>query len=225
MYFQARLLEIGPGTGQATLPLARRGYDITAIELGSGLAGVARRELQAYPNVCILTGAFEDVVLPDHAFDLVYAATAFHWVRPEVRFTKPCRLLKPNGYLAIIHTHHVSDEHGDAFFRACQAVYDKYYTHDNVGKPTLRALAAVEAAELDTALFKLVDFARFSMVVHYSAHEYAQLLNTYSPTLALPEDKRRGFLTDMAALIDRDFGGRIAKYFVMSLTTAAPVNR
>ena len=31
---RARVLEIGPGTGQATLPLAQRGYELTAVELG-----------------------------------------------------------------------------------------------------------------------------------------------------------------------------------------------
>src|SRR3989344_4893464 len=75
----SHLLEIGPGTGQATKPLAERVYAITAVELGKELAAVARTELKQYPQVEIITGAFEDVELPANSFDLVYSATAFHW--------------------------------------------------------------------------------------------------------------------------------------------------
>jgi SAM-dependent methyltransferase len=219
----ARVVEIGPGTGQATEPLARRGYDITAIELGSRLAEIARQELRRYPNVRVVTGAFEDVALPDHAFDLVLAATALHWIAPDARFAKPHRLLKPSGRLAIIHTHHVSDECGDAYFHASQALYDKYYPRGDQDAPTLPAPDDVQAADFDPALFRLTAFARFPMDVEYTAGEYARLLNTYSPTLALPEDQRRGFLADIAALIERKFGGRFTKRLVMSLTVAEPI--
>jgi 16S rRNA A1518/A1519 N6-dimethyltransferase RsmA/KsgA/DIM1 with predicted DNA glycosylase/AP lyase activity len=60
----ARVLEIGSGTGQATLPLAERKLEITAIELGPNLAAVARRKLARFPNVAVIVGAFEDWSLP-----------------------------------------------------------------------------------------------------------------------------------------------------------------
>ena len=42
---RARIVEMGCGTGQATVPLARRGYRITCVELGAELATIARRNL------------------------------------------------------------------------------------------------------------------------------------------------------------------------------------
>ena len=42
----ARILEIGCGTGQATLPLARRGHAITCVELGASLAARAARSFR-----------------------------------------------------------------------------------------------------------------------------------------------------------------------------------
>src|SRR3712207_5578274 len=45
-----RILEIGCGTGQATVPFARRGYHIQCIELGENMAAVARRNLKGYPQ-------------------------------------------------------------------------------------------------------------------------------------------------------------------------------
>lgn len=55
-----RVLEIGCGTGQATVPLAQRSYRILCVELGENLAAVARKNLAAYPWTEVRTGAFED---------------------------------------------------------------------------------------------------------------------------------------------------------------------
>ena len=85
----SRLLEVGCGPGTATLPLARLGCRITAVELGEGLAAEARRRLAAYPDVDVVTGSFESWPPGEHSFDLVYAATAWHWVDPDVRYRRP----------------------------------------------------------------------------------------------------------------------------------------
>src|SRR5689334_14109367 len=80
LHGNSKLLEIGPGTGQATKPLAKRGFDITAIELGAALSEVAKYELLDYKNVRVYTGAFEEITLPAKSFDLIFAATSFHWI-------------------------------------------------------------------------------------------------------------------------------------------------
>lgn len=81
----ARLLEVGCGPGKATLPLARMGFPVTAVELGPALADEARRRLGRFPRVSVVTSSFEDwEPSQDACFDLVYAATAWHWVdRPS----------------------------------------------------------------------------------------------------------------------------------------------
>src|SRR5262245_61850089 len=80
-----RVLEIGCGTGQLTLPLAERGTSIVAVELGTKLASVARRKLAPFENVAVIVADFDRWMLPEEPFDLVVAATAFHWLRPETR--------------------------------------------------------------------------------------------------------------------------------------------
>jgi 16S rRNA A1518/A1519 N6-dimethyltransferase RsmA/KsgA/DIM1 with predicted DNA glycosylase/AP lyase activity len=54
----SKLLEIAPGTGQATLSLAKRRFNITAIELGSRMSAIARIHLRDYGAVQVITGAF-----------------------------------------------------------------------------------------------------------------------------------------------------------------------
>src|SRR5215470_14160852 len=106
----AHLLEIAPGTGQATLPLARRGYHITAVELGANMARVAQANLKDYPQVEIINASFEEADLPLGGFDLVYVASALHWITPAARFAKPHAHLKKAGQLAVIRRNKVSDE-------------------------------------------------------------------------------------------------------------------
>jgi ubiquinone/menaquinone biosynthesis C-methylase UbiE len=92
-----RVLEIGCGTGQATVPLARRGYRVLCVELGENLATVARRNLLPYSRAEVQTGDFEEYPLQEGAFDLAASATAFHWLDPAVAYPKVARALRPGG--------------------------------------------------------------------------------------------------------------------------------
>jgi SAM-dependent methyltransferase len=71
-----RFLEIGCGTGQATLPLAERCCEIVCVELGASLAAVARRKLARFRSVRVDVAAFEPWPLPPEPFDTVVAAKA-----------------------------------------------------------------------------------------------------------------------------------------------------
>ena len=120
------LLEIGCATGKATLPFARRGFRITCIEPGSNLAAAARANLAPYEDVRIVEARFEDWPLPDGMrFDLVFAATAWHWVDSDVRYQRAWRALRPGGHLAFWDALHVLPEDGDPFFADIQDVYDE----------------------------------------------------------------------------------------------------
>ena len=119
------MLEIGCGTGQATVSLARRGYRVLCVELGENLAAVARRNLASYPRAEVLTADFEDVSLPEGAFDLAISATAFHWLDPAVAYPKVARALRPGGVIALFWNEHVHSDASGRFFEAAQEVYER----------------------------------------------------------------------------------------------------
>ena len=217
----SRLLEIAPGTGQATLPLARRGFHITAVELGSNMARIARENLKDYPRVEIIQSSFEDVDLPLGGFDLAYAASALHWIAPEFRFAKPHAYLKKTGHLAIIRRNKVSDEEGDLFATAAQSIYERYKWDSTRSKALApRRRAEVAPPPLDQTLFELSCFKTFPMVTRYSAAEYASLLNTISATILMPDAERASFLADIRQLIDERFNGEVVQHYAMSLLVA-----
>lgn len=79
------VLEVGCGTGQATLPLAQRGCSVVAVEMGANLARIARRKLKPFPRVQLVNARFEDWA-PDATFDIVLAVTSWHWIDPRARY-------------------------------------------------------------------------------------------------------------------------------------------
>jgi SAM-dependent methyltransferase len=220
----ATLLEIGPGTGQATKPLAERGFHITAVELGNSLAEVAKHELREYENVQILNVAFEDATLASKSFDLVYAATSFHWIDPSVKYSKTHDVLKDKGYLAIIQTNHISDQQGDKFFIDSQPIYDRYHYTDRHQKPKLPKNEELKPSEIAEHLFKLIHFQLFPMVITYTARDFVKLVNTFSNHLAAAREIQKAFYQEIENLISEQFNGKIDKHYSMSLTVARKIN-
>ncbi|MGH9058788.1 MAG: class I SAM-dependent methyltransferase [Acidimicrobiales bacterium] len=60
------------------------------------------------PNVTVVVGAFEDVDLPGESFDLVFSATAWHWIDPRVGYPKAVSLLAFGGALVLATNAHVA---------------------------------------------------------------------------------------------------------------------
>lgn len=99
----ADLLEIGCATGIATEPMARRGHRITCVELGSVLAAQARTNLNGHSDVSVLCAPFESWEPPVWgAFDLVYAATAWHWLDPATKYQRAHRHLRRRGRVGVL---------------------------------------------------------------------------------------------------------------------------
>jgi SAM-dependent methyltransferase len=216
-----RVLEIGCGTGQATVPLAERGCRIVAVELGAALATIARRNLARFPSARVIVAAFEDWPLPPAPFDVVVAATAFHWIDPAVRASKAAAALRPGGALAVISTHHVAG--GDEqFFAEVQACYERW---DPATPPGLRLPSAaqipVSSDEIDrSSRFGAVVVRRDEWELSYSTAAYLDLLNTYSGHLALAPEARGGLFDCIADLIESRYGGRISKRCLTELQIA-----
>jgi len=139
------VLEIGCGTGQATRPLSARGFRITCLEIGAKLAAVARRNLGPYEGVHVINESFEAWPPPHGAtYDVVLAATSWHWIDPGAKYRKAWELLRPGGHLAFWSAAHVFPDDGDPFFRGIQEVYDEI----GHGLPPTRRIHAPETSPI-----------------------------------------------------------------------------
>ena len=97
-----RLLELGAGTGKATVQFARKGFNIHCVEPGQNLADILIQKCSCFPNVDIDINTFEQWIPPKNVkFDLIFCAQAFNWIDPEIRYRKSYQLLKDDGYLVL----------------------------------------------------------------------------------------------------------------------------
>jgi SAM-dependent methyltransferase len=185
----ARLLEIGCGTGQATLPLAERGFEIVGIELGSSLADFARRKLAPFPRVRIVVSSFEQWDPGGERFDAVLAFNSFHWVDPEVRFAKSAEVLRGSGALAAVGMRFVVHDQADALWMALQEDYEAVA---GFGEPRIHLDAVKDrSAEFEeSGYFRNVTVRRYLWDITFDADSYIALLHTSSWHRRLDDDVR-----------------------------------
>ncbi|PKT71010.1 SAM-dependent methyltransferase [Streptomyces populi] len=220
-----RVLEVGPGTGQLTVPLARAGLRITAVELGPSLAAVARRNLRPFPDAAVEVAAFEEWrPPPGPGFELAVSATAFHWIDPAVRVSRTTAALAPDGMFALVTTHHVAGGSA-AFFERVQRCYERW---DPGTPPGLRladeATVVSDVTELeDCEELGPVGIRCFPQEITYTTAAYLDVLRTYSNHRALPPSALGGLLDCVAELIEDRHGGSVTQRYLHELITARRV--
>ena len=220
---RSRVLEIGPGTGQATFELADLGAEITAIELGPELAAVLRRRLErpGQRPMQIEVGAYEAWPIPLVPFDVVASFTAWHWLDPAVRSAKAAAALRPGGSLVTVTTSHVRGGTTEFFDEA----QDCYLRWDPATEPGIQLLEADSIPPTrdeadDTAAFQPATRRRYRQDLTYSTTAYLDLLTSYSGHRALPAERLAGLLTDLGNLMDQRYGGTVTKSYLYELRVA-----
>jgi SAM-dependent methyltransferase len=210
----SRILEIGPGTGQATLPLARRGFAILGLELGKRMAELARRNLRGFPNVEILNIAFEDWTPEPEAFDIVLAATAFHWIPGRVAWPRCAKILRPGGHLALLWN--FPDLPDTPVHRELRSVYHELMPRREDPRPPAARVERQEKKIVSSGRFGPVTVRCYPWQREYSTGEYVAQLRTQSDHAILAPENRARLFRAISRVIDRH-GGRILRPVVAAL--------
>jgi ubiquinone/menaquinone biosynthesis C-methylase UbiE len=217
----SKVLEIGPGTGQLSVRLAECGARLVALERGPNLAEVSRRKLSRFVDAEVVTADFDRWEVSPASFDVVVAATAFHWLDPSSRVVRCAEILRPGGSLAIVQTRWGVAQGDDPFFAASQTCYAQWDpNHDPTFRQTEPKDVPHPCIELTGPWFGDQVHRRYLCAREHSAATYCDLLGTFSDVLALEESRRVGFLTCISSLIDSRFGGRIVRHDLYDLCVA-----
>jgi SAM-dependent methyltransferase len=220
----SRLLEIGCATGKATLPLVRRGFSVVCVERGPNLAALARQRFGELP-VELHLGTFEDWEGEWGAFELVYAATAWHWVDPEVRYRKAHRLLRAGGHLAFWSAMLAYPEGFDPFFTELQEVYDEISeSWQGAWPPPPPSEMHDDRAEiLASGLFEDVEVRRFAWEKLYTAEQYISLIGTFSGHIAMPDAKREHLYREIRRRVAKRPDARVRRHWCSILHVARTI--
>lgn len=183
------LIEIGPGTGQATVKFAERGYSIRCVEMGRKLAGLLKQKTKFY-NVTVDVSSFE-AWEPEHPFTtpFIYSATAFHWIDPKVKYKKCHDLLEDGGYL-VLFWNVASRIEIPAVQKAFELVRE-YYPERSKAHRGKKAVASERKSEIvGSGLFTLKDYFEHSWSFSQTVESFTKGFYSHSSYLALDEMKR-----------------------------------
>jgi ubiquinone/menaquinone biosynthesis C-methylase UbiE len=194
----AAVLEVGCGTGQLTERLAGHGYHLTAIDVGPAMIATARARLAAAgvpaAVVTFQAGSFEDLNRPDGSLDLIISSAAFHWIDPEVAFTKPARLLRPGGWLALLGT---EERYGEPLDAALEALWSR---HGDTGGAWQRRPSDPEAIAATGQFGTPAAWAHQEPAV-LTAEEVVALESTRATFLSWPPGRQRRFTGELHRLL------------------------
>jgi ubiquinone/menaquinone biosynthesis C-methylase UbiE len=175
-----KAIEVGIGTGQATVPFLMTGCDVTAIELGKNLAEYSKEKFKEYKNFSVYNTSFEDFECDDNSYDILYSATAFHWIPEEIGYPKALKLLKNDGTLALFWNKPCVYREDDLLHQKIQSIYQKYRPSDDkfIENDTERynkISKTIESYGFRDLVVKLYHLKRI-----FNSSDYISLLNTYS---------------------------------------------
>lgn len=192
-------LEIGAGTGKATIGFSGEVLDIVCVEPSSEMAHILRE--RRLPGVSVEVKSFEDWDAGQRRFDLVYAAQAWHWIDAASGYEKVMRALRPGGLFAIMWN--VPLDRYDRFV-------DVYREHgpeilaENDGRIMKRDSPWEE--ELVAAGFADARTLIHPWTSRLSAKEFRMLCSTYSDHMMIPEPRRSRLLDHLEQAV-LDSGG------------------
>lgn len=189
--FASEILDVGAGTGQATTFFANHGYKITALEIGRRQVSYLKEKYKFYPKVRVRRGKFEDIVFNTN-FDLLIAASSFHWIDETVRYKKTYTLLNDGGTLAQFWHMHPVQKYNEKIYNRLNDVYSIYFKGRKFYNYTeLKEIIEKRMRQLVLYNFKNTFFYEYRYEHFYSASEYTALLSTYSYVRSLGDQKEK----------------------------------
>ncbi|MDA1358828.1 methyltransferase domain-containing protein [Glycomyces luteolus] len=220
----SRVLEIGPGTGQATRDLLAYGVEITAVELGAGLAETLRSSLPD-PRLDVIVGDIARTPLPRGAFDLAVCATAFHWLEPAEVIPALAKSLRPGGALAVWWNIVGDPERPTPIQARLRELWAEWGP-----EPSANELASPgpHGLHIEQRIADLRSGGHFGDVAadelrwehRFTATGVRRLFSTFSNLKRLTAEERDRFLDRIAEMVEREFGGEVAHPYVTALYTA-----
>lgn len=223
-----RAVEVGAGTGKATLLFAERGVRILALEPSAEMAQIARRNTAAFPNVTVREVEFERWT-PEEQVRLVYSAQAWHWIDRRAGFARAAETLTGDGVLAAFWNRTSWDslairhELDEAYQRFAPEL-GRRITPGPMHPSSERAQDRLGdwQGDLETTGFTEPEWRTYPWLARYSTDEYLSLLRTHSDHVVLAPRRRQALLEAVGKVID-GAGGILELEYVTWLGLARPL--
>jgi SAM-dependent methyltransferase len=199
---KGRVLDVGCGTGKATVLLAARQLGGIGLEPDPEMARVARANLAPFPDWSVVDGEFEEYAACER-FALITCAQAWHWLDPARRFQQAAHLLHPGGHLALFWNRTADDP--SPIRRQIDAVYEERFAGLSPHS-TLTAGRPPAGSPPPEAGFGPASWQVFPWVRTYTTREWTDQVQTHSDHRMLEPHLRALLIGRLTEVIDAHGG-------------------
>ena len=220
---QSSVLEVGCGTGQATGALAALSGSVVAVERGPEMAALARQRLAGFDNASVETSTFEEWDDGGRRFELLVAASSWHWVDPSVGWHRAHDVLQPEGWMALLGNVVVRQPGELEVFAETADLHERFSPgNPDWGLPPLDAeVRATDSGwglvEDPGSLFGPTIVRWYPTVQWFDGEGFADLLRTNSIYRKLAPDIREPLLNMIAERILTRLGDRAPRRYLSVL--------
>lgn len=196
-----KMLELGPGTGQATEPLLKTGCEYVGIELGEQLYRFVEHKFSDYQNCRFIKGDFCTYDFAGEKFDLVFSAATIQWIPEEIAFTRAFELLNPGGALIMIAN--IGDDslrNPPDLIAEKEAIYESYF------KPETPYTCRINKRNVMNYGFTPIEVSDFEYDTDMTADEFVHFAMTHADHITLKEPERTLFTEGLRDAINRHGG-------------------
>ncbi|HEU0292853.1 MAG TPA: methyltransferase domain-containing protein [Anaerolineales bacterium] len=218
-------LEIGAGNGLATRRLLDCGANpLTIIEPDTRFAPLLMSISKLYKaEFHFITESFEEAALPRNYYDLVAAATSFHWIQPAIGLPKVAEVLRPGGYVALWWHVFGDRDRDDPYHEATRTILQSL-SNSPSGTPAAVPFALDVQSRLrdfsTTGQFEQPEYRVYRWTLVLNTEQVGSLYATFSSISRLPEEQRKTILHQLMEVADQYFGGTVTRNMVTPIYVA-----
>lgn len=197
------ILEVGAGTGQATDLFASSPYNLDLLEVSKIQVDFLKEKYRTNKNIAVIHSYFEEYKTKKE-YELIYSATAFHWVNSEVGYPKAWSMLKNGGSLAVFWHMSSVTYHSEGIFRLLNKIQKKYMPDSSLGfdEGGIDNIKQNRIKQIQSGgYFKKPCYYEYNWIDTYDAVRYVKLINSYSSTQLLEEHERDNYLNEIRETI------------------------
>jgi SAM-dependent methyltransferase len=200
------VVDLGAGTGRASLAMAALEWRVTAVEPGKPMLDVLRAQA-ANQGLLLATvqATAESTGLDPASADLATAAQAFHWFDHPAAVTEMARIVRPGGGVALFWN--VRDAHRSPFVADYHALLERQFGDADTGQYLQAGRAtgreATERAFAESPGFDEPELAELQHDAQMTADDFVGMAFTASYVRALPGEEQERFREELTALLAR----------------------
>jgi len=206
----SHILEVGAGTGQATDLFAAHGHTLELLEVSDAQVAFLKNKYAANPAVSVEKSYFEDFKAQS-PYDLIYSATAFHWIKCERGYPKAWEMLREGGTLAVFWNLFFVTTRQGGIFDELNEINRRFfpeealeYKEDQVVRIKEKRIQQITVG----GYFPVPEYHEFRWTDQYDTKRFAAWLNTDDRVLLLNHEDKMNYTQAVTQCVDAH-GGRI----------------